>query len=217
MADIKDKIKKLLALATSANENEARDALLKAKALMAKNKLAESDFMDVQEQKMVHVTCDKVTWTTDSGNIWMANLCQILCDNYLCTAAWQTVKGGRTHTLMITGMSEDADLCKSVVEYAVEFVLGAIKRLQRRYSGDPKSIATSYATGFVKGLELAFEIQQDEHPEWALVVVKPDEVRKYEDGLGSKAVRTKKAQFNALAYMNGQNDGMEFNPQKVIA
>lgn len=39
MADIKDKIAKLLALAESPNEAEAKAALLKARELMAKNKL----------------------------------------------------------------------------------------------------------------------------------------------------------------------------------
>ena len=39
MANIKDKIAKLLALAESPNEAEAKAALLKARELMAKNKL----------------------------------------------------------------------------------------------------------------------------------------------------------------------------------
>ena len=38
MADIREKIAKLLALATSPNEQEAREALLKARELMAKHK-----------------------------------------------------------------------------------------------------------------------------------------------------------------------------------
>ena len=43
MTDIKDKIAKLLALAESPNENEAKLALLKARKLMAKHKLSEKD------------------------------------------------------------------------------------------------------------------------------------------------------------------------------
>ena len=41
MKDYKDKIKKLLALAESNNEHEARAALLKAKELMAEYKIEE--------------------------------------------------------------------------------------------------------------------------------------------------------------------------------
>ena len=39
MSDVKDKIAKLLALAESPNENEAKAALLKARELMAQHKL----------------------------------------------------------------------------------------------------------------------------------------------------------------------------------
>lgn len=41
--DYKDKIKKLLALAESPNENEAQAALLKARQLMAEHKIGEAD------------------------------------------------------------------------------------------------------------------------------------------------------------------------------
>ena len=41
MADIREKIQKLLSLAGSSNENEARAAMLKAKELMAKHKMSE--------------------------------------------------------------------------------------------------------------------------------------------------------------------------------
>ena len=46
--DYKDRIRKLLALATSPEEGEAKAALLKARELMAKYKLTE---MDVRELK----------------------------------------------------------------------------------------------------------------------------------------------------------------------
>lgn len=217
MATIKEKIQKLLALASSPNEHEAKAALLKAKELMAKNKMTEADFEEIEKQELVHVVCSQAAWTTDSGNIWMTNLCKLICDEYLCTAAWSVPKGHRTYTLVITGMKEDADLCKSVVEYAVGYVLSAIKSLQRRYRhSDSKSVAKSYAEGFIVGLELAFDMQRQEHPGWALVVVKPDEVQKYEDGLGNRNVKTKKTDFDPLAYMKGQTDGKNFNSKKVI-
>lgn len=216
MTDIKDKIKKLLALATSPNEHEAKAALLKAKELMAKNKLTEEDFEDAKKQEMVHLNCDDIKWTTDSGDVWMARLCDMLCSEYCCIASWVTIKGSRTHTLQISGLSDDAHIAKSVVEFAMGFIRGRIKILQRKYSGDPKSIAQSYANGFMVGMEIAFENQKEEHPEWALVVVKPEEVRKYGESLGTKEVKTKKAPLNSLAFINGQNDGMNFNKKKAI-
>lgn len=215
MANIKDKIKKLLALSQSSNENEAKDALLKARELMVKNKLTEADF-DTKEIKMVHLLCEDVKWTTDSGNIWMVDLCRVIADNYMCSAAWNTYRGKRTHTLVITGLEDDADLCKEVIGYAIGFMANAIKILERRSGQDHKTVSQSYAKGFILGLELAFDEQKEEHPEWGLVVVKSKEVQEYEDSLGHRDVRTRKAQFDPLAYMKGQNDGRAFNAKRVI-
>ena len=217
MATVREKIEKLLALAGSPNENEAKAALLKAKELMAKNKLTEADFEDLKKQELKTFKCEDITWTTDSGRIWMAKLCKLICDEYLCVAAWNTMRGTRTHTLVITGMEEDLEVCKSAVGYAVGFVEGQIEHLQRKYRRqDPKAIANSYAEGFILGLEMAFGEQKEEHPEWGLVVVKPEEVKGYEESLGSKSVKTKKSDFNPLAYMKGQTDGQNFNTKKVI-
>ena len=217
MASVREKIEKLLALATSPNENEAKAALLKAKELMAKHKLTEEDFEEVKNQELKTFRCEDVVWTTDSGRIWMVNLCTLLCNEYLCASSWGTKPGTRTHTLYITGMEDDLEVCKSVVGYAIGFVEGQIETLQRRYRRqDSKAIANSYAEGFILGLEMAFEEQREEHPEWGLVVVKPEEVRGFEDKLKSNSVKTRKDDFNPLAYMKGQTDGQMFNKRKVL-
>lgn len=48
--DIKGKIRHLLALAESPNENEARAALLKARELMARHKLTEAELGEAERQ-----------------------------------------------------------------------------------------------------------------------------------------------------------------------
>lgn len=48
--DYKDKIKKLLALAESPNENEAQAALLKARQLMAEHKIGEADLEEPEDK-----------------------------------------------------------------------------------------------------------------------------------------------------------------------
>lgn len=61
--DYKDKIRKLLALAESPNEHEAKAALLKARQLMAEHKLTEAELKDVEKQKVkdirTDITCSK--------------------------------------------------------------------------------------------------------------------------------------------------------------
>lgn len=215
--DIRDKIKKLLALATSPNENEAKAALLKAKKLMMDHKISEAEVQDLNEQELIHLQCDNIRWTTDSGEIWITSLVDLIADNHLCSCSWFTPKGKRTHILYIHGIGTDVELCKSVIEYAVGFVRGRIKIEQRRrVTSDPKAVATSYARGFILGMELMYDEQKDEHPEWGLVVSKPQEVDEYMKSLGERNVRTRKTEFDPLAYMVGQNDGRQFNAQRVL-
>ena len=216
MASIKDKIKKLLSLASSSNENEARSALLKAKELMAKNKFTEADFETV-DHKIVHTTCNEIKWTTDSGNIWMVDLCKILCNEYCCAIGWMTPYASRTHIAVITGLDDDVEVCRATIEYAIGVINNNIRVLQRKMKNtDPKSVASSYADGFCKGLEIAFDLQRDEHPEWGLVVVKPQEVIEYERGLKSKSVRTRDTSFVHMANLKGMEDGRNFNAKKVL-
>lgn len=218
MENIREKIKKLLALAQSPNEHEAKAALLKAKELMFKNKLTEDDFEDRKADTLKSFECEDVTWTTDSGRIWMVKLCEVLCDNYCCNAAWRTRKGTRTHTLVITGMETDLEVCKAVVGYAVGFVEGKIEYLVRKYRNmSEKVAANSYAQGFIFGLEMAYEDQKDEHPEWGLVVVKSDELKDYENNLKSRSVKSRATEFSPLAHAVGMNDGTNFKPQNVLA
>ena len=215
--DIRDKIKKLLSLATSPNENEAKAALLKAKKLMMDHKISEDEVQGLDEQKLVHLQCDNIRWTTDSGETWIVQLTDLIADNHLCACSWLTEKGRRTHILTIHGLKSDADLCRSVIEYAVGFVRSRIKIEQRRRpSSDPKAVAMSYAKGFILGMELMYDEQKDEHPEWALVVSKPQEVDEYMKSLGSKKVTTKRTEFDPMAYMKGQNDGRQFSTQSVL-
>ena len=215
--DIKDKIKKLLALATSSNENEAKAALLKAKKLMMDHKISEAEVQGLEEQELIHLQCDNVRWTTDSGEIWITSLADLIADNHLCSCSWFTPKGKRTHILYIHGLGTDVELCKSVIEYAVGFVRGRIKIEQRRrVTSGPKAVAASYARGFILGMELMYDEQKDEHPEWGLVVSKPQEVDEYMKSLGERNVRTRKTEFDPLAYVVGQNDGRQFNAQRVL-
>ena len=56
--DYKDKIRKLLALAESPVEAEAKAALLKARQLMAEHKLTEAELKEVEKQAAKDVRTD---------------------------------------------------------------------------------------------------------------------------------------------------------------
>lgn len=203
----------MLALSTSPNENEAKTALLKARELMAEHKMSESDIEEVtKKQEVKTIICDAVKWTTVSGKAWMISLCETLADHYCCVAAWNTVRGRQVHTLCITGIEEDVGVCEEVIKYAVGFVESKCKAITKT-ARDPKASCLSYAKGFTYGLEFAFEEQNDS---FGLVLVKSDEVKTYEDNLKNRTVRTRRANFDPLAYARGEQDGRNFNKTKTI-
>lgn len=83
--DMKDTIKKLLALASNnPSENEAKAAMLKARKLMAKYKAEESD---IEEKTTENVVKEQVgescTAMTES---WMLSLSAIIAQHYCCVA-----------------------------------------------------------------------------------------------------------------------------------
>lgn len=217
MSDIRDRIKKLLALSQSPNENEARDALLKARDLMMKYKISEAEFEEKKDAKLVHLSCQNISWTTDSGRAWMTDLCNLIANKYLCSAAWHTPHGTRTHRLVLTGLEDDVNVCKEVMEYAVGFV-GSTSTLLSRFktAEQAKIVRNSYARGFIAGLKMAFEDQEEAHEEWSLAIIKPQQVQDYENTLGTRNVRTRKTGVDPLAYMRGQTDGQNFNTQSVL-
>lgn len=82
--NIKDKIAKLLALAESPNENEAKAALLKARELMAEHKLRPEEIKKAENVKVVRelldVTCTAMT------NPWACALSAVIAEHYCCRA-----------------------------------------------------------------------------------------------------------------------------------
>lgn len=102
MADIKDKIAKLLALAESPNEAEAKAALLKARELMAKNKLTPEECKEQKNQKLVKDFTD--IQCTAMTNPWAASLSAVIANNYCCRAISRKRKGYKTATVGFIGL-----------------------------------------------------------------------------------------------------------------
>ena len=90
-ADYKKLIRKLLALAESPNEHEAKAALLKARKLMAEHKLTEEELKDAGkrsvEKILTDITCSK------RRNPWVVQLSVVIGENYCCKAYRNHVKG----------------------------------------------------------------------------------------------------------------------------
>lgn len=217
MENIKEKIKKLLALSASPNENEAKAALLKARELMAKYKMEDVDFKK-EEAKLVKMICEDIKWTTDGSDVWLNALCTIIADNYCCSASWWTPYKTRTHKLVLVGFEDDVRLCKEIILYVIGFINNTVNSICGKSTSRTKKIVkNSYAGGFIVGLQEAFNEQKEDHSEWGLVLTKSDKLLEYESLLGHKSVATKKVEFDPLSYVRGQNDGSNFNSSKLLS
>lgn len=217
--NIKDKIQKLLALAESPNEHEAKAALLKARQLMAEHKLLQKDLEDVSHQDVkvieTFVSCTKRT------NPWITSLSNIIASNYCCQALSSRTPGSRTYNIRFVGLENDVDICNSVFLYAVDCVMTKIQELKKRYAKlkrhEQTKIANGYGQGFVRGLREAFEQQQQEkESEWGLIMQQPKEVTEYCQDFNVIDFFLKHPPISLEEYSNGYQDGQKFAEQKRI-
>lgn len=220
--DYRLKIKKLLALAESPNENEARVALLKARELMAEHHLTEEDCVGDKGQKIVRFktefTCTKLV------NPWMVPLNGVICTAYRClpmTSRWSRAK---TYAIGMIGFEEDVSLCNELYAYAVKFIEDRNKKMAAELEkiGAPakyiRQLKNSYGYGFTIGLQEAIEAQNGaKKQEWGLVLVTPSEVKASVADMGSLNFESNaEKEVSKSDYLEGYKDGREFNTRSVL-
>lgn len=178
--DYKEKIRKLLALAESPVEAEARAALLKARQLMAEHKLREEDCLEPKKLKvkkaLIGITCTKRL------NAWITNLSAIIAENYCCTAWRSRRRGMQTVEIGFIGFEDDFEVCERIFRYAVDCVLSHCKAMRKEYRDiytgkHIGKMCDAYGYGFVRGVAEALERQTQENQQWGLVLVVPQEVK----------------------------------------
>lgn len=177
MENVKDKIAKLLALATSSNENEAKAALLKARKLMAENKLVESDIVKEDEKVVKQLIGVKCSGQTDT---WAAELSAIIAKRYCCVAFRQRHVGQRQVVIGFCGLESDFEVCKEAFMHAYNFIKhyceNNISRESDGTHGAYRKRCNAYGWGFTIGLNEAFKGQEEAHKDWGLVMVVPNQV-----------------------------------------
>ena len=196
--NIKDKIAKLLALAESPNENEAKAALLKARELMAEHKLRPEDVKKAKKEK-------------------------VIAEHYCCRAYRYRSAGSKKNKIGLVGLEEDFEIAQRIVIYAHECVMAGIKAQFVRDPKDPpgtyREKCNAYGWGFVRGVNKASREQEEQHQEWGLVMVVPQAVD------DSMADMGKKTQFGTEqtggwrdAYRAlGFQDGRRFDPASRLS
>ena len=218
--DYREKIRKLLSLAESPNEHEAKAALLKARQLMAEHKLTEKECKDASKQKVkdirTDITCSK------RRNPWVVELSAVIGENYCCQGYRNRHYGEQTNHIGFIGLEDDVEVCVAIFKYAVDCILSEIKRIKKEnecyYSSYVKKICDSYGYGFVTGISEAFERQQKENEQgWGLVLSMPQEVIDASQHLGRKEFKSRaEDNISQSAYAWGYYEGKEFDPTKRL-
>ncbi len=221
MADIKDKIAKLLALSGSPNEHEAKAALMKARALMAEHKLLPEECTKSASKQVVAEGIG--VYCTTMTSPWITDLSAEIARRYCCCAIRTKVYHAKKVEIGLVGLKEDFDICKRILLYAIESVNSFIKQEIKHNADDPRGTyrkkCNAYGYGFVAGLRVAFQKQEEANQEWGLVMVVPKEVnvRLEEMVNGRKPSRYGKDSGGYRDIRNrGFSDGMNFDPTHRI-
>lgn len=163
--NIAEKVRKLLAKASSQNEHEAQAALLKARELMARYKLTEKDVKDADpaSRELVKTFFEEV-YFSNKVHVWLPRLADVVASNHCCGHFIATY-GGEKRIIGFAGLGEDSVIAQDVFRYAVRFVLDRVKEKRKEINRDYYSqqhrnklaliFEQNYAEGFLLGAERA--------------------------------------------------------------
>lgn len=211
MEDIKEKIKKLLRLSNSSNENEAKLAIQKAQELLAKHKLSLSD---VQNKKTEVEKLETGIFYSHRKDFWRASLIESIASNYCVKNYISTAYRSSRHQICLVGIVEDMEVCMQVFEFASSHIEQWFKTFQNyegwKYSTEYlNAIKNSYGHGFSIGVREVLNKQQEERrQEWGLVMVVPKEAEDFIDGLSDRKSKARvrmadNKEFELKGYIDG--------------
>lgn len=164
------KIQSCLALGSSPNENEAKAALLAARRLMATYKVEMSDIP--KEEEKIERKCSSIEYTRRTTP-WVSDLAAVIAENHCCITFTMKQYRRKRRKIGFYGYSKDVEVCCSVFEFAVNTILGNVKK-----NADSES-KYAYCYGFVIGLNQAYEAQNQENKQYGLVLVPSKEVKDF--------------------------------------
>lgn len=214
-----ERVKKLLALANSSNENESESAMLKAQELMAKHKLQMKD-ISIEEKSKVIDEESNFEYTVKTQ--WKGNLALNIAENFGCHAYIEFYNIGRRRkiNLCFIGEEDNVEMTKVVYEYALKVCEERIKNIQKEYKKNnlsTRGIQQNYGLGFARGLKEQYKEQLRKNQDWGIIVVKSKEVMEAIDNKNFKKNNSKVKYERNEHYESGYSDGKKFNTQTVLA
>lgn len=210
-----DKIEKLLALAGSDNENEARAAMVKAQELMAKYEIDRERVQGKGQKERPVIYLSGGPFKDE----WVNMVASVIAENFRCRCITVQMRGtGGSFRIRFYGYEEDAEICINIFNYAVKVVRKRFVTLRAIYAeagkGFRRNEKMNYISGFCQGLDRNFEEQKKQSQSFALALVTPEAVNTYVNELPglvmNETFRYERSRENALLRRTGYVDGKAF-------
>ena len=210
-----DKIEKLLALAGSDNENEAKAAMVKAQELMVRYEI-DRERVKGKEQK------ERPVIYLSGGpfrDAWTSMVAAVIAENFRCRCITVFMRGtGGSFRIRFYGYEGDAKICINIFNYAVKVVRKRFVTLRAIYAEAGRDFRRNekmnYIAGFCQGLDRNFEEQKKQSQSFALALVTPEAVDRYVNELPgvvlNETFKYERNRENALLRRTGYVDGKTF-------
>lgn len=229
---ITEKIQKCLALGQSPNENEAKLAVENANKLLLKYNLTLAD-ITINEDGEVEIG-ENIAGEGNRASLWKTNLLTAIAENNYCKLLMRRWRGSKhrsgRYAYVLIGKEHNILTVKSMNEYLVE----AVDKLSRKFSGRGARAKNSYKVGMTHGLaDRMLEIRKNSEKQGvdidgthttALVVKNLHDkelnaINKWLDnkyGRTLKSSSTSKSNVDPGAYFSGINDSKNVSLNKQI-
>lgn len=204
-----DRIRKLMALATSSNEHESAAAAGKAQELMLKHNLSAAVLEEKQSDNVREFIDEK------NGSTWRASLLNGIALGLMCRIVVHPVSG-KTKRYAVLGRPQNVE----VVQYMYEYLTKELERLS------PRPLHTAESNAFRRGAvsvigqrmrETFAEFKQASTDTMALVVAEDKAVEAFKDELYKELSKGRAGHIgDASAYRAGQAAGMNIPLRKGV-
>ncbi|MBC1491925.1 DUF2786 domain-containing protein [Listeria booriae] len=184
------KIQKLFDLASDADDEEAKTAILRARDLMAKHNISEDQIKEggsVENHAEAKVISRFVKETKRSD--LLSKLCSVVSTQFRC--GYYNSRTKNRNALFIYGFERDVDIAEATFHYAFASMEYCSKRyrkkikiLNRRLSTtDANYKVKSYMLGYIEGLEDALQNQKEAliQEGYELAVITPVKVKEFRE------------------------------------
>ncbi|EAW7076515.1 DUF2786 domain-containing protein [Listeria monocytogenes] len=211
------KVKKLLALAADASDEESRSALARAQALMTEHAITETDIFDYRKQNLTEEVIQTAVYE-GRPHKWMYRLASIIAKNFRVKYFYSS--NGSTQ-LIFMGLQSDVQYAEITFQYAAGSVGFSAKQFLQRPEIKRKrkrkwQLKQDFIEGYLSALESLFD-QQVVTNGYELALQLPDVVKEAVAKIGLVTGKDVSHQIKDYeAYHNGYREGKKFKQRDQI-